>query len=130
VLLLNAASRAVLKGERGVQLAPPPKRERSARRGTRGQGAADIPATPLGEELFERLRGLRKRLADEQRVPPYVVFADAALRAMSEQQPQTLAAFAEISGVGKHKLDTYGETFTTEIRAFRGERGLVVEDAN
>jgi ATP-dependent DNA helicase RecQ len=48
---------------------------------------------------------------------------------MAEQQPQTLGAFAEISGVGRHKLDTYGETFTKEIRAFRGERGLVVEGA-
>jgi ATP-dependent DNA helicase RecQ len=130
VLLLNGASRGVLKGEQKVMVAPPPKRERASRRGSRGQAADATPVTPLGEELFERLRALRKRLADEQRVPPYVVFADAALRAMAEQQPQTLTAFAEISGVGRHKLDTYGETFTTEIRAFRGERGLVVEDAD
>ncbi len=130
VLLLNLASRGVLKGERRVMVAAPPRRERAARRGARGLAAPEAtPVTPLGEELFERLRSLRKRLADEQRVPPYVVFADAALRAMAEQQPQTLAAFAEISGVGKHKLETYGETFTGEIRAFRGERGLAVEGA-
>jgi ATP-dependent DNA helicase RecQ len=129
VLTLNPASRAVLKGERKVLLAPPPKRERAGRKAARGAVPADTVVTPLGEELFERLRTLRKRLADEQRVPPYVVFADAALRAMAEQQPQTLDAFAGISGVGKHKLDTYGETFTAEIRAFRGERGLVVEGA-
>jgi ATP-dependent DNA helicase RecQ len=129
VLLLNAESRAVLKGEHKVLVAVPPKREKASRRASRA-AAGDTPVTPLGEELFERLRTLRKRLADEQRVPPYVVFADAALRAMAEQQPQTLAAFAEISGVGKHKLDTYGETFTNEIRAFRGERGLAVEGAS
>jgi ATP-dependent DNA helicase RecQ len=46
---------------------------------------------------------------------------------MSEQQPQTLGAFADISGVGKHKLENYGETFIAEIRAFRGERKLSVE---
>jgi ATP-dependent DNA helicase RecQ len=84
----------------------------------------------LGEDLFERLRTLRKRLADQQKVPPYVVFADAALRAMSEQQPQTLDAFAEISGVGKHKLEHYGATFIAEIRAFRGERNLSLEGAS
>jgi len=129
VLMLNAESRAVLKSERRVLLAVPPKRERAAARRASRAAAADTPVTPLGEELFERLRTLRKRLADEQRVPPYVVFADAALRAMAEQQPQTLGAFAEISGVGRHKLETYGETFIREIRAFRGERGLAVEHA-
>lgn len=128
VLLLNAASRAVLKGERGVMLVPPPRRERAARRGSRSQvSGADLVQTPLGEDLFERLRALRKRLADEQKVPPYVVFADSALRAMSEQQPQTLDAFAGISGVGKHKLEHYGETFIAEIRAFRSERGLALD---
>ncbi|MDB5973788.1 MAG: recQ [Nevskia sp.] len=128
VLLLNAASRRVLKAEQKVMLAVPPKRERPPARRSRGQAStADFVQTPLGEDLFERLRILRKRLADEQKVPPYVVFADAALRAMSEQQPQTLDAFAEISGVGKHKLENYGETFIAEIRAFRGERKLSVE---
>ncbi len=128
VLTLNAASRGVLKGERKVTLAVPPKRERANRRTARGHAAdQNIVQTPLGEDLFERLRTLRKRLADEQKVPPYVVFADSALRAMSEQQPQTLTAFAEISGVGKHKLEHYGETFIAEIRAFRGERNLSLD---
>ena len=127
VLLLNAASRDVLKGLRKVTLAVPPQRERApARRGSR-QAPEAITVTPLGEDLFERLRTLRKRLADAQRVPPYVVFADAALRAMAEQQPQTLGAFAEISGVGRHKLENYGAVFIAEIRAFRTERGLMVE---
>ena len=131
VLLLNAASRRVLKAEQKVLLAVPPKRERAPARRSRGQSsAADLVQTPLGEDLFERLRILRKRLADEQKVPPYVVFADAALRAMSEEQPQTLDAFAEISGVGKHKLEHYGETFIAEIRAFRSERKLPLESAN
>ena len=128
VLLLNAASRKVLKAEQKVTLAVPPKRERAPARRSRGAAsAADLVQTPLGEDLFERLRSLRKRLADEQKVPPYVVFADAALRAMSEEQPQTLDAFAEISGVGKHKLEHYGETFIAEIRAFRTERKLPVD---
>jgi ATP-dependent DNA helicase RecQ len=124
VLLLNAASREVLKGERKVLFAAAPVRERApSRKQRRGAESADAaPVTPAGEALFERLRSLRKRLADEQRVPPYVVFADAALRAMSETQPKDLDAFAGISGVGKHKLERYGEVFTAEIRAFLGEQ--------
>ena len=123
VLLLNAASRKVLKGQRKVMFAAAPVRERAARKQRRGAGSADsAPVTPAGEALFERLRVLRKRLADEQRVPPYVVFPDAALRAMAETQPKDLDAFANISGVGKHKLERYGEVFTAEIRAFLGEQ--------
>jgi ATP-dependent DNA helicase RecQ len=123
VLSLNAASRAVLKGERQVLRAPPPPRERAAshRRG-RGAEAPQVAATGA-EDLFERLRTLRKRLADEQRVPPYVVFADASLRAMAQSQPRDLDGFATIPGVGKHKLERYGATFVEEIRGFLAESG-------
>ena len=121
VLILTAGSWQVLTGERRVELAAPPKaegapRERKTRSG-RGGGAADeAPLSSADESLFQRLRALRKRLADEQGVPPYVVFADAALRAMAERQPVTLTAFAEIPGVGEAKLKHYGEAFTAEIR--------------
>ncbi|HVT36192.1 MAG TPA: HRDC domain-containing protein, partial [Nevskiaceae bacterium] len=84
----------------------------------RGRADAEVAATtPGGDALFDRLRALRKRLADEQGVPPYVVFADAALRHMATEQPRTVSAFAEIPGVGKYKLERYAEVFTAEIRA-------------
>ena len=120
VLALNDASWQVLRGERAVQLRALPPEARSRRaRGRRGTQAAEAsPPTSAEEALFQKLRLLRKRLADEQGVPPYVVFADAALRVMAERQPATLSAFAEVPGVGRHKLERYGEAFVGEVRSF------------
>jgi DNA helicase-2/ATP-dependent DNA helicase PcrA len=61
------------------------------------------------EELFERLRTWRGALAKEQKLPPYVVFTDATLTAVAEQQPRSQAQLAEIPGVGPRKLTLYGE---------------------
>lgn len=67
---------------------------------------------------------MRKQLADQQSVPPYVIFADSSLRLMSQQQPQTLEAFAKISGVGSFKLTQYGDRFVAAIRQFCQEQGI------
>ncbi|MEB3232729.1 MAG: DNA helicase RecQ, partial [Leptolyngbyaceae bacterium] len=61
-----------------------------------------------GEELFQKLRALRKSLADARSLPPYMVFADSTLKVMAQKQPQTLDAFLNISGVGQRKQDEYG----------------------
>src|SRR6266446_3656897 len=63
------------------------------------------------EALFERLRQLRKRLADERDVPAYIVFSDVALRQMARHYPQTEKEFARISGVGQRKLQEFGAVF-------------------
>lgn len=67
--------------------------------------------------LFERLRHLRKRLADERGVPPYVVFGDLTLRGLAREQPQTEEAFLRVSGVGERKLVDYGAVFMDAIAA-------------
>jgi len=67
------------------------------------------------ETLFERLRELRKRLADERDVPAYIVFSDVALRQMARNYPESERDFARISGVGEKKLREYGEVFLNEI---------------
>ena len=67
-------------------------------------------------ELFQRLRALRKRLADAEGVPAYIVFSDAVLRAMSARTPRTLPELAAISGIGPVKLARYGDLFLEEIR--------------
>ena len=59
---------------------------------------------------------MRKRLADQQGVPPYVVFSDASLRLMAERRPVALEQFAQITGVGQAKLSRYGEVFTAAVR--------------
>ena len=125
VLRLVEDSRAVLKGERKVWLAPLPPRETSRRR-TRG-APQDAATLPEAEALFESLRSLRKQIADAQNVPPYVVFADASLREMASHQPCDAETFGEISGVGARKLAQYGPAFVAAIRAFRSERGMTVD---
>ena len=67
--------------------------------------------------LFERLRALRKQIADAEGVPPYVVFSDAALRGMCVDLPQTDDEFLAVNGVGPAKLKRYGDAFMREIRA-------------
>ncbi|MEO0373603.1 MAG: DNA helicase RecQ [Cyanobacteria bacterium P01_A01_bin.17] len=121
VLKLNRQSWAVLKKERAVQVAVPRTPEKDLTQ-------VDLKRSEV-EALFMRLRSLRKRLADEQSVPPYVVFGDSSLKFMAQQQPQTLADFGQISGVGQRKLEQYGKIFTEEIRAYRQEQGLPVVTA-
>ncbi len=99
-----------------------PERTRSAAGGSHVFGSSGAPANDADPELFERLRTLRKRLADEAGKPPYIVFSDAALRDMCAKRPATDEEFLEVSGVGATKLARYGEAFLSEIAAF--EQGL------
>jgi superfamily II DNA helicase RecQ len=67
--------------------------------------------------LFDVLRTLCKKLADEQGLPPYVIFHDATLREMAQQRPATLHEFARIRGIGEAKLARYGARFIEAIRS-------------
>ncbi len=78
---------------------------------------------PCDEALFNRLRHLRKTIASERGVPPYIVFTDAALRDMARRFPTDQAAFAQVSGVGESKLRTFGVLFTSHIRSYIDETG-------
>src|SRR6185503_789577 len=109
VLSLNEASWQVMRGERSVSVGASVKAGRSRK------GAKPI-ATAAGDALFEALRVLRKRLADEAGMPPYIVFNDASLRDMAQRQPTTLEEFSTIVGVGQAKLARYGEQFVELIR--------------
>ena len=75
-------------------------------------------------DLFEQLRLLRKELADEQGVPPFVVFGDLALRQMAVYLPQSEENFSRISGVGQEKLKRYGKIFTEVIQTYAQENNL------
>jgi ATP-dependent DNA helicase RecQ len=70
------------------------------------------------ETLFERLRRLRKQLADERSVPPYIVFSDVALRQMARYYPVKPNEFTRISGVGERKLADFGADFMAEIEGY------------
>ena len=120
VLSLNAQSGQVLREELAVRIAAPAKRSR-----TRAATATAPAAAPAGSgALFERLRALRKRLADEHGLPPYVVFHDATLREMAERRPRSLSQFADLPGVGEAKLARYGERFIAAIVEHAQSAGL------
>ena len=74
------------------------------------------------EQLFDHLRQLRRRLADERDVPAFVIFSDVSLREMARDCPTTLGGFEQIQGVGKQKLKDFGEVFTKAIAEFSGSR--------
>jgi ATP-dependent DNA helicase RecQ len=114
VLVLNAESWRVLKGEQSVRVARAAQPAGSAR-----QPRDSATGVSLGSEdsaLFDELRALRKHLANEQGLPPYVIFHDATLREMAQERPATLHEFARIRGIGEAKLSRYGERFIEAIR--------------
>ena len=112
-LRLGGDARAILKGEASVSVVLPPKKERRTRR-ERG----DSGANPIGDPLFDALRELRRALAQEAGLPPYVIFHDSTLREMAAARPATPAALGEIGGVGTRKLEAYGEAFLQVIRQY------------
>jgi len=77
--------------------------------------SVDDVLEPGSHDLFEELRVLRKQLADERRVPAYVVFSDATLREMAQSRPSSPSEFLALGGVGAKKLETYGEVFLAAI---------------
>ena len=74
--------------------------------------------------LFEKLRTLRRGLAEERNVPPYVIFGDVTLRQMAAYLPQSRESLSRISGVGAAKLEQWGEAFLEVIRSHADEQGL------
>ncbi len=115
ILKLNEKSWEIMKRQRTVQIAIEPPRE--------VQEKVRYLAVEV-ESLFTILRTLRKQIADEQFVPPYVVFADKSLRDMAEKRPQNLREFEEVYGVGSNKRDKYGKVFLEAIRTFCQEQEL------
>jgi ATP-dependent DNA helicase RecQ len=106
-LALGGDARAILKGEQAVAIVVPPRSERKRRR--------DASPNPVGDPLFDALRELRRELALEAQLPPYVIFHDATLREMAARRPASLAELGEIGGVGAKKLEAYGDRFLSVI---------------
>jgi ATP-dependent DNA helicase RecQ len=103
-LSFGPGARPILKGEQELVIAVPPKSKRQRRR-------ESGPADPL----FETLREARRALAAEAGVPPYVVFHDSTLREIAAARPSSLAELAEINGVGRAKLERYGDAMLAAV---------------
>ena len=107
VLELTNAGAAILKSRGKVTLTKP-----AVAPETKVHHVGEIACD---ETLFERLRELRKKIADERDVPAYIVFSDVALRQMARNYPANEAEFTRISGVGEKKLREFGDAFLAEI---------------
>ena len=118
-LQLTDESRGLLRGEVDLRL----RRDLLAPRATaKSKQKPPRPETIVSEddrEIWEALRACRKRIADENGVPPYVVFHDSTLTQMAVTRPQTPGELLEVSGVGKTKLERYGAPFLEVLRAAR-----------
>ncbi len=119
-LSLSPEGRAFLRERRRLTLVRPAEETRAA-------GPRRSPdSMEYDAGLFEELRALRRRLAEERNVPPYVVFGDVSLRHMAATYPRSKEEFSRITGVGEVKLDEYGPEFTEMIREYVEANGIEI----
>ncbi|MEK7672857.1 MAG: DNA helicase RecQ [Patescibacteria group bacterium] len=116
-LAVSEMGRDSLKYRENIVLSKPP----TVKKVTVKKGKTDLG---FDAGLFEQLRALRKELADQKNVPPFVIFNDVSLQAMSHYFPQTLDNFRKISGVGDMKLEQYGKQFLKIIVSYTREHQL------
>jgi ATP-dependent DNA helicase RecQ len=112
-LELTEAGMNVLRSRQPITLTKPMETPKAKRATTRREG--DIACDEI---LFERLRTLRKQLADERRVPAYIIFGDTTLRALARHYPETIDELDGIPGMGEKKRAEFGELVTTEISTY------------
>ncbi|MEE1869771.1 DNA helicase RecQ [Pseudomonas auratipiscis] len=110
-LRLSDSCRPLLRGEVSLEL----RRDLKPQTTSKGSSSGGSPASQLvrgdEREQWEALRALRRKLAEEHGVPPYVIFPDSTLLEMLRSQPSSLSEMAQVSGVGARKLERYGEAF-------------------
>ena len=114
-LAITAAGAAVLRGEH----TPGPLTSAVSRVSSPAAAARAVPGAAgdvSDAAVFEALRALRRTIADERGVPPYLVFSDASLRDMARLRPITLDEFREVKGVGDWKLEAFGDRFVAAVR--------------
>jgi ATP-dependent DNA helicase RecQ len=127
VLKLNEASWEVMRGERTVRLMQPVRRHKGER--PEKSRADTVSWEGVDHELFEALRGLRKELAEQRKVPPYVIFNDATLRELARVRPSSLEAMRAIYGIGATKLLDFGGRFLQLLDAHCRRHSLSRDNA-
>ncbi|MGL4834848.1 MAG: RQC domain-containing protein, partial [Shewanella sp.] len=113
-ITLNPAARPILKGEVALMLAEPRIALSTVKRKV---GQAKAPLN-YDRKLFARLKSLRRNIAEQQDVPPYLVFNDATLAEMAAMLPTSPGEMLAVNGVGERKLSRFGGEFLDEIAAY------------
>ena len=125
VLQVTASGRDLLRGDDTPRLLQAETRQ-SARKKSSGERES---WEGVDSDLFERLRTLRKSIADERSVPAFVIFSDASLRDMARRRPTSLDGFLLVNGVGRKKCDDLGDQFVSEIRRHCEGKGVAADVA-
>jgi ATP-dependent DNA helicase RecQ len=120
VLKLTGKGSDVLYGDDQVAAL---KREETKKK----QPAKGRESGSYDEDLFGRLRKVRKNIAEEQQVPPYIIFSDKTLHEMCRHYPASLADMIKISGVGDAKMERYGDSFLREIAKYLADNPGISE---
>jgi len=123
-LKITSSGSDVLFGRAQARLAVIRREESAPAKGRKKKSTIPVRELPLGlpntesEELFEALRALRKRLADQEALPAYIVLSDKVLHLLSTARPTTMEAFGNISGIGEYKKKKYGKDFVELIKKY------------
>ncbi|MCU1719884.1 DNA helicase RecQ [Pseudomonas sp. 5P_5.1_Bac1] len=125
-LRLSDSCRPLLRGEVSLELRRDLKPQTSSKSSSGGSPASQLVRGEEREQ-WEALRALRRKLAEEHGVPPYVIFPDSTLLEMLRSQPTSLSEMAQVSGVGARKLERYGQAFL-EVLGGAAEAPPVVAD--
>ncbi|WP_175651391.1 DNA helicase RecQ [Pseudomonas sp. Marseille-P9899] len=126
-LRLSDSCRPLLRGEVSLELRRDLKPQTSSKSNSSGGSPASQLVRGEEREQWEALRALRRKLAEEHGVPPYVIFPDSTLLEMLRSQPTSLSEMAQVSGVGARKLERYGQAFL-EVLGGAAEAPPVVAD--
>lgn len=114
VLKLTPKAIPLLKGEEKIFLTLPNKEPKNDKKKNKERRSIQSTNSPL----FEMLRVLRRKLADEENKPPFMIFSDATLHAMTEIKPQNMEQLLSVPGVGQHKLTRYGSQFLNALNEY------------
>lgn len=114
ILKLNKQSWLILRQKKKVEIAVDSETNHP-------QNKQDNPRKLQAEFLLARLKILRKKLADQEKIAPYVIFGDSTLKLMAQMRPENLNKLSKLSGITEYKLDKYGSYFIQEILNFSHE---------
>ena len=112
VLRLTPKAVPVLRGEEKIALTTPPESKNTQSKKKKDRVAPDTSPSPI----FDTLKALRRKLAQEENKPPFMIFSDATLRDMIRLKPKTLDQMLNVSGIGQHKLAQYGAQFLNALQ--------------
>ncbi len=115
-LSVTAKGSALQRGELIPKLASPVVIKKKTRKDKKEVYLGATTINNYDQALFEELRNKRRELADQKRMPAYIIFSDRSLWDMVHRKPATLEAFKDIYGVGQQKLEQYGEEFVSIIK--------------